>query len=50
MSSTKVKRIFHENKILNQDRLNIATAYPFEDGMNVWYALFIGPYDSVYKG
>ena len=50
MASVKTKRIYYESKILNQDQLNIATAYPFEDGMNIWYALFMGPYDSVYKG
>ena len=50
MSSIKTKRIYYESKILNQDQLNIATAYPFDDGMNIWYALFMGPYDSVYKG
>ena len=50
MTSIKTKRIYYESKILNQDQLNIATAYPFEDGMNIWYALFIGPHDSAYKG
>jgi len=48
--SIKLKRISHESKMLEKDPLNIATAYPSENGMSIWYALFMGPYDSVYKG
>jgi ubiquitin-protein ligase len=49
-SRIKTKRIYAENKLLEKDPLNIATAYPFDDGMDIWYALFVGPHDSVYKG
>lgn len=50
MSSIKLKRIKYESKIIQEDPLNIATAYPAENGMNTWYAIFMGPHDSVYKG
>jgi ubiquitin-conjugating enzyme E2 J1 len=49
MSSIKVKRIKYEIKLIKEDPLNIATAYPHDTGMNIWYAMFMGPYDSPYK-